>query len=104
MVPKTHLNVNLHPHPAPCVKVLALHPKNHGGPVRAIVSVEYHGLAIHSLQIMSDADLGPWICWPTCRQRNGGYDHIIRPVNQTAKTAIESTILDAWLVQIGGTA
>lgn len=82
----------------PGVKVLAIHHKHaRSASLKALADVEYAGMVITGLMVIAEPKQDAWVAWPSCRDRSGSYNHIIRPVHMATKKAVEDAILNAWL-------
>ena len=66
------------------------------GPMKAVVSITFDNeLAVHDVKIVSSGDK-TFVVMPAKKNQNGEFRDIIHPINSSARTYIESTVLEAY--------
>ena len=68
----------------------------HDGRLRAVVSVTLdNAVAIHDIKIVQGDDR-LFVAMPSRREEAGNYRDIIRPINSSARSALENSIIQAY--------
>lgn len=70
------------------------------GPMKAIVSVTFDGcLAVHDIKVIYARDRY-FIVMPSRKNPDGTYRDIVHPINSDFRAEVESSIIDAYHVQL----
>ena len=68
----------------------------HDGRLRAVVSVTLdNAVAIHDIKIVQGEDR-LFVAMPSRREEAGNYRDIIHPINSSARSALENSIIQAY--------
>lgn len=68
----------------------------HDGRLRAVVSVTLdNAVAIHDIKIVQGDDR-LFVAMPSRREETGNYRDIIHPINSSARSALENSIIQAY--------